>query len=99
MTGPASDKVECRTPNPAKPGATNIPAWKFDACREAILAELADGPMRASAMAQAAGRRLRDQARRDLGSLGWHMTTVRLELEVRGEVKRLPGAPLRIERA
>ena len=92
-------KVECRTPNPDKPGATNIPAWKFDACRAAILAELADGPMRASAIANAAGRRLTDKARADLGSLGWHMTTVRLEMEVRGELQRLPGSPLRIERA
>ena len=32
-----------------------------------------------------------------LGSLGWHLTTVRLELEVRGEIARLPKVtPLRL---
>ena len=92
----SDERIPCRTP--AGSSATNIPAWKFDACREAILAELSDGPMRASAMANAAGRRLTDQARRDLGSLGWHVTTVRLELEVRGEIERLPGSPLRIQK-
>ena len=93
-----TEKVPCRTPNPDKAGVTNVPAWKFDACRAAILAELADGPVRASALAQAAGRRLSDDARRALGSLGWHMTTVRLELDVRGEVERLAGSPVRLRR-
>ena len=83
-----TDKVPCRTPTGTS--ATNVPAWKFDACRDAILAELADGPMRASAIAAAAGRRLGHDAKADLGSLGWHMTTVRLEMEVRGEIARLP---------
>lgn len=95
MTG----RVACRTPNPDRPGVTNVPAWKFEACRTALLAALEDGAMmRAPDLVRAAGARLTDAQRADLGSLGWHMTTVRLELEARGEIARLPGGPVRLHR-
>lgn len=85
-----SPKVPCRTPNAA--GVTNVPAWKFAACRDAILAEMRDGrPVRASALARASGRHLPPEAAAALGSLGWHMTTVRLEMEMRGELVRIAG--------
>ena len=93
----AGDKVPCRTPTGRT--ATNVPAWKFDACRAAILHEIGDGEVRASALARAAGRHLGAEAREGLGSLPWHVTTVRLEMEVRGELRRLPGAPVRLRRA
>lgn len=84
-----TDRTPCRTPEGSS--ATNIPTWKFDACRDALLAELAAGPVPAREIAKRAGSRLTEEDRANLGSLGWHMTTVRLELEVRGEVERVPG--------
>lgn len=85
-----TDRVPCRTPTGTS--ATNVPKWKFDACRTALLATLADGPVAAKEIATRAGARLTDAERDELGSLGWHMTTIRLELEVRGEIARIAGA-------
>ncbi|MEL6586863.1 MAG: hypothetical protein AAFY65_09230 [Pseudomonadota bacterium] len=86
-----TDRTACRTPNPEKLGITNIPTWKFDACRTALLVALEKGPLPAKTIAKAAGAYLSDTDRAALGSLGWHMTTVRLELEMRGEIERMPG--------
>jgi hypothetical protein len=36
-------------------------------------------------------RRIPAAQRRALGSISWYVTTVKLELEVRGEIRRLPG--------
>ena len=34
------------------------------------------------------------------GSIGWHVTTVKLDLEARGSIERVPGAsPQRVRRA
>ena len=84
----AEAKVECRTPNPDKPGVTNIPKWKFDLVRSAILAELANGDVPFSELSARVGARLSDEDKSKLGSLGWHVTTVKLELEARGEIER-----------
>ena len=84
----AEAKVECRTPNPGKPGVTNIPKWKFDLVRSAILAELKKGDVPFSELSGRVGARLTDEDKSRLGSLGWHVTTVKLELEVRGEIGR-----------
>ncbi|GIT92818.1 hypothetical protein JANAI62_32760 [Jannaschia pagri] len=92
-----TDRTPCRTP--AGTTATNVPTWKVEACREALHKALADGPLPTRDIAKIAGQHLSEDDRTDLGSLGWHMTTVRLELEVRGEIVRLPGRPLRISLA
>jgi hypothetical protein len=42
-------------------------------------------------MAERAGREMTAHDVDALGSLGWHITTVRLEMEVRGEIERVPG--------
>ncbi|WP_407932982.1 DUF6958 family protein [Jannaschia ovalis] len=90
-----AEKVTCRTPNGG--AATNIPAWKFDACRAALLAELAaNEAVRAADLITGATARLAARDRDRLGSPGWHLTTTRLELEVRGEIRRVPGAPVRL---
>ncbi|MEL6680481.1 MAG: hypothetical protein AAFQ51_17395 [Pseudomonadota bacterium] len=89
------DKVACRTPE-GGPKGTNIPTWKFEAVRTALRGFLAEGPQRASTLKDAVGARLSEEDRANLGSLGWHVTTIRLELEVRGELVRLPGSPLQI---
>ena len=92
-----TDRVPCRTP--AGSSATDIPAWMFEADRDAIRAVLAEGETRAADRAMRAADNLTDGQRADLGALGWHAVTVRLEPKVRGEIVRLPGSPLRLRLA
>ncbi len=83
------ERVACRTPAAGRDGVTNIPAWKFDAVRTAILEALADGPVLYKDLNAAVEARLGRQTLDDLGKLGWHVVTVKLEMEVRGEIERL----------
>ncbi|MEM8825098.1 MAG: hypothetical protein AAGF30_15935 [Pseudomonadota bacterium] len=92
-----TDRTPCRTPTGTS--ATNIPTWKYEVCREAISTVLADGEVKAADIAKRAGEHLTKEQLADLGALGWHMTTVRLEMEVRGEIVRLKGSPLRLKLA
>ncbi len=87
-------KVPCRTPAKGRDGVTNVPLWKFDTVRSAILdavASAGSGGLPFSALPAAVSDRLSDADARDLGSLGWHVTTVKLELECRGELQRMKG--------
>lgn len=68
---------------------TNIPAWKFEAARAAILDALTDGPILYQDLNAAVETRLDADTLDTLGKLGWHVVTVKLELEVRGEIARL----------
>jgi len=86
------DRIVCRTPTPDRQ-PTAIERWKFEAVRAAIRAALPDRgeglpfkelPARVDAHLDT-GTRLR------LGSIAWYTTTVKLELEVRGEIVRVPG--------
>ncbi len=44
-------------------------------------------------------RALSTEDRKQLGSVSWYTTTVKLDMEVRGEIERLPGSrPKRIRR-
>ena len=85
-----TDRTPCRTP--AGTSATNLRTWKFEACRTAILSALSDGAVAGRDIADHARDRMSEAHRADLGKLGWHVTAVRLELEVRGEIERVPGA-------
>lgn len=85
---PDQDRIACRTPaNPA--AATRIPRWKHDLLRGHILQlEREAGPdgLLFSGLA--------DKVAARLGSVSWHATTVKLEMEVAGELSRLPGPGL-----
>ncbi len=83
------EKVACRTPAKGRDGVTNIPAWKFDAVRGAILEALADGPVFYKDLNDAVAEQLDSETLEGLGKLGWHVVTVKLEMEVRGEIARL----------
>jgi len=99
--GDAMDaKVTCRTPTDGRDGVTCIPAWKYDLLSEAIRAALANGEMGLNTLkAEVATSIPRDRLGK-LGSLGWHFTCVRLEMEVRGEVRRRPKvSPIRVSLA
>lgn len=87
----AEGKIACRTPAEGRDGVTNLPTWKFDAVRDAILSVCAEETPFKELPAKVAERLNPDQCAK-LGSLGWHVTTVKLELEVRGEIARVPGA-------
>ncbi len=88
-----SDRIVCRTPTPgSKP--TRIQRWKFEAVRRAILEVLPVEPPGVpfmSTLPDLVEAALTPEERASLGSVGWYTTTVKLELEVRGEIARVPG--------
>ncbi|MCU4651491.1 hypothetical protein N8I71_01520 [Roseibacterium sp. SDUM158016] len=96
------ERIACRTPTEGRDGVTRIPAWKYHAVRRAILhAVEGAGPegLPFSELTGAVRARLSAGDLARLGALGWHCTTVKLELEVAGEIARLPGSgPQRLVR-
>jgi hypothetical protein len=95
-----ADKVLCRTPTPGKKG-TRIDRWKFDLLRKAILRVVPADEMgvRFSGLPELVERELSTTEQEELGSISWYTTTVKLELEVRGEIERVADAhPQRVRR-
>ncbi|MFH1679651.1 MAG: hypothetical protein ABIH26_03295 [Candidatus Eisenbacteria bacterium] len=95
-----ADKVECRTPTPGR-SATRVDRWKFEAVRRAILAVPSERKEGAAFrdLPGLVAKMLAARERAELGSVSWYTTTVKLELEVRGEIRRVPGArPQRLTR-
>jgi hypothetical protein len=94
-------KVVCRTPTPGKK-PTRIDRWKFDAVRTAILkvvpksgngVPFMDLPKLVKAKVSA-------KERATLGNFSWYTTSVKLEMEVRGELRRVADSkPQRLLRA
>lgn len=96
----SEQKTRCRTPN--ADGVTNIPTWKFDVLRAAILASIdaagADGLLFRT-LPEVVKARLSVDEKSRMGSVGWHVTTIKLELEVRGEIARVAArSPQRLIR-
>lgn len=94
------ERISCRTPTPGKQ-PTSIPRWKFDLLRKHLLAlvppRLPGIPSRQ--IPALLKTRLKASDLEALGSISWHVTTVKLELEVRGELKRIEGvSPQRLLR-
>ena len=86
-------KVACYTPTKGKTGATRIPRWKYDCVRRAILDVLEegeDGQIAFKDLAKHVEPHLTSNQIAKLGSLGWHVTTVKLNMEVDGELERVP---------
>lgn len=90
------DRVTCATPNATrKKGFTRIPRWKYEALRRAIHRVVISAGRRGATLdelIEEAPRHLTDDERAELGSVPWHVTTVKLDLEVRGELARVEGA-------
>lgn len=96
-----SDKTVCHTPTPGKK-PTAIPTWKYELMREAILRIVPDAApgFPAKDLPDAIRGVLSDEKLTDLGSVAWHATTVRLNMEVDGELVRVSGRkPLHVVRA
>ena len=94
----AEAKVACRTPAEGRDGVTNVPAWKFDLLRTAILDSLAQRDIAFADLKDAVRERVTADDLARLGSLGWHVTTVKLEMEVRGEIERVAGVTPQVVR-
>lgn len=94
------ERVVCETPTPGK-RPTRIPAWKYDLLRRAILdvVPVDGGGLAFKELPAAVSRRLSADERRRLGSVSWYTTVVKLDLEVKGELRRLDGSrPQRLVR-
>ena len=98
---PDHPKVGCRTPAKGREGVTNIPEWKFNTLSTAILDELKEkGDVAWGELTGLVTKRLSDDEKAHMGNIGWFTVTVKLELEVRGEIERVPGTgPQRIRLA
>ena len=89
----AEAKVLCRTPTPGKK-PVRIDKWKYDTVRRAILKVVpveGDGLLFKDLARQVEGS-LSTEELAGLGSVGWYTTTVKLDLEVRGDIRRVAGA-------
>ncbi len=90
----------CLNPALGKQG-TRIVRWKYDLLRGAILDVIPDNAegVAFKQLAELVERRLSAQQLKRLGSLGWYTTTVKLDLEARGEIERVPDSkPQRLRR-
>jgi hypothetical protein len=77
------------TLHPEGKNGVNIDKQKYLLVREAILEALrAAGEMAFSALMEDVRRELEDIFD---GSISWYVTTVKLDLEARGEIERVPG--------
>jgi hypothetical protein len=89
------DRVTCASPTPRKKGFTRIPRWKYEALRRAIHRVVVSTGRRGATLdelIEEAPRFLSEDERAELGSVSWHVNTVKLDLEVKGELAPLDGA-------
>ena len=94
------ERFRTQHPDPEKQGE-NIVKWKYEAVRSAMLAAVPrDEPgSKFSELAGVVRESLSGQELADLGSVNWYTTVVKLDLEARGELRRLPGSgPQRLVR-
>ena len=86
-------RVLCQTPTPGKQGI-NIDKWKYDAVRSAILkcVPRKGGGITFKELPGAVRRALTQDELARLGSVSWYTTTVKLDMEVKGDIYRVPGA-------
>ncbi len=90
-----ADRIQTRNPDKTKQGV-NIDRVKYDQVKDAILSALrAGGAMTFGELAQAVERKLQGKFE---GSIRWYFTTVKLDLEARRVLKRVPGSsPQRLQ--
>lgn len=79
------EKILTKHPHGKK--GVNILKRRYDAIRDAILNSLSDSPtLTLDALVKDVGKRLKDFD----GKVGWYVVTVKLDLEARGEIERVP---------
>jgi hypothetical protein len=91
------ERILTRHPQEGKSGV-NISRQKYDVIRECIVESLrAAGEMAFTNLTEEVRHRL---AGHFDGSISWYVTTVKLDLEARGIIKRIPGkSPQRLRLA
>ena len=92
--------VHCKNPDPDKEG-TNVPRWKFETVRAAIIQALADSPdgVRFKTLPSLVRDHLSSEEAEQLGSISWHTTVVKLHLEAVAEIERVAGRRPQVIRA
>jgi hypothetical protein len=85
-------RIQLRHPDRAKAGA-RIELWKYEAVKRAILHVV---PRKApglpfAGLAAGVSRELTRAERLKMGSIGWYTVSVKLDLEARGFLRRVPG--------
>lgn len=92
MSRKSIEKVLCENPvREKKP--IRIDRWKYDAVHKAILSSLSrkgEGTL-FSDLASHVKSRLASDVRDRIGSVEWYTTTVKLDMEAKGEVRRVKG--------
>lgn len=80
-------------PDPKKVG-TRIQRWKYDVVREAILEAVpaTEPGIPFKKLSPSVRRILGPKTVGKLGSVTWYTVTVKLDLEARGEIHRVPNA-------
>jgi hypothetical protein len=94
------EKVLCQTPTPGKK-PTRIAKWKYEAVRAAILAIVPiDEPgVEFNQLPKLVEDQLSPGDLEKIGSVSWYTTTVKLNLEVKGEIERSHDSkPQRLKR-
>jgi hypothetical protein len=77
------------TRHPLGKSGVNIERGKYDAIRTAILDNLEkEGEMRYKDLSRAVAEQLAGKLD---GKIPWYVVTVKLDLEARGEIERIPG--------
>ncbi|MDQ8201832.1 hypothetical protein [Pelagicoccus sp. SDUM812003] len=87
-------KVQCSTPTPGKK-PTRILKWKYESISAAIIKILsarANSGVRFSELSGLVENLIGDEVMKELGSASWYTTTVKLDLEAKGIVQRVPGS-------
>lgn len=79
-----------RTLHPEKKQGVNINKEKYEVIRKAILCVLqAEKEITFMSLARAVEKEVNGNFN---GSVTWYVTTVKLDMEARGEIKRVPGS-------
>ncbi len=96
---PPEDKVQCLHPDPDK-AMPRISRKKYDLVMQAILQAVSmegDGIFFRDLAGQV-GKLIPAPDLETLGSVSWYTTTIKLDLEARGLIERIPGShPQRIK--
>lgn len=87
------DKVTCETPTPGKK-PTRIAKWKYDLVRTAILAVVPcdDQGVEFRVLPKLVEGQISADDLKRLGSVSWYTTTVKLDMEVKGVIERVPAS-------
>ena len=90
---PQDEKIQLLHPDPDKE-APRIDTWKYELVKTAILDIVPqnDEGVPFKTLSDRVAEQLSADEIKNLGSVGWYTTTVKLDLEARGLIERVPGA-------